>query len=191
MQKRKKYFINKKFQLNVLIQLVILLVLESALIVGLFMQISRDTLTTGYMNSILTMERTQDFFFTPFLFITLIVVIGIGMAGVIVFTLLSHRIAGPLYRFEKVLEQIGSGDLSKNFDLRKLDQLVHIEQTLNALIDSLDARMTTIKTELTELQELISKAGDAKALPEVHEKIKLIRDEINHFKVSSDAKNGR
>jgi len=191
MQRRKNYLINKKFQLNVLFQLIVLLVLESALIVGLFMQISRDTLTTGYLDLILRVERTQDFFFTPLLLMTLIVVVGIGIAGIIVFTLLTHRIAGPLYRFEKVLKQIGAGDVSKKFDLRKLDQLTHVEQTLNALIDSLDARMKRVKRELIELQKLASKAGDSTALSEIQEKIKHIKNEIDYFKVSSDPKNGR
>ena len=86
MQKRKNYFIKKKFQFNFFSKFVLLLLIESALIISLFMYLSADTLTTGFQNSILTVERTQSFFFIPFVFITLIIVIGISLCGIIVFT---------------------------------------------------------------------------------------------------------
>ena len=156
MQKRKNYMIKKKFQINFLSKFLILLVLESVLIVGLFMVISGDTLTTGYLDSVLRVERTQEFFLARFTLMALIVVVGVAIAGLIVFTLLSHRIAGPLYRFEKVLEQVEAGDLTTRVKLRGTDQIVDVEKALNVLIGSLDGRMGTIKENVDELKALLA-----------------------------------
>ena len=113
MIRRTNYFIKKGFQFNFAAKFILLILLEAGLIAVLFMQVSGNTITTGYYDSILTIDRTPKFFLTPLLLIVLITAVGIGLSGMIVFILLSHRIAGPLYRFEKDLGDVSYGDLTK------------------------------------------------------------------------------
>ena len=188
MQRRRNYFIKKKFQMNFIVKFGLLLLLESILIIALFMYISKNTLTTGYAHSILKVENTQNFFIIPFTLVSLICFTAIGLAGMIVFTLFSHRIAGPLYRFEKILQQIGAGDLTANVKLRKKDQLVEFEKLINILVNTLDNRMGSIKRNLEQAQELLLKIDDPEAVSELNKKFNLIKDEINHFKVTADLK---
>jgi len=186
MFRRKNYFIKRNFQVNFISKFLILILLEAILIVGLFMHVSNNTLTTGYFDSILTIERTPDFFFVPIILIMLIVAIGIGIAGMVVFIMLSHRIAGPLYRFEKDLTEVGSGDLTKRINLRKTDQLAELKESLNIFIDSLDQRMSRIKNNLSELQELVSKKDEPGNTEKIYKMIEVLNDEIEHFKVTSE-----
>lgn len=179
LKRRKNYFIKKKFQVNFFYRFLILLIVESILIVGLFIHISGNTLTTGYLNSVLRVERTGDFFLVPFVLITLIVVLGVCLAGMVVFVLLSHRIAGPLYRFEKSLEQLKEGDLTTVVHLRSTDQLLDLEKTLNSFIQSLAQRIGTIKEKLDEIQ-------GHETSPKLAQKLTEIRDEVNRFKIPSD-----
>ncbi|OGX24647.1 MAG: hypothetical protein A2Y03_03065 [Omnitrophica WOR_2 bacterium GWF2_38_59] len=188
MQRRRNYFIKKKFQMNFIVKFGLLLLLESILIIALFMYISKNTLTTGYAHSILKVENTQNFFIIPFTLVSLICFTAIGLAGMIVFTLFSHRIAGPLYRFEKILQQIGAGDLTANIKLRKKDQLEEFEKLINILVNTLDNRMGSIKRNLEQAQELLLKIDDPEAVSELNKKFNLIKDEINHFKVTADLK---
>lgn len=188
MEKRRNYFIKKKFQMNFIVKFGLLLLLETVLIIALFMYLSSDTLTTGYSHSILRVENTQDFFIIPFTLVSLICFIAIGLVGMVVFTLLSHRIAGPLYRFEKILQQMGDGDLTPNVILRKKDQLEEFEKLINILVDTLDTRMGNIKRNLEQAQELLLKVDAPEAFSELNKRLNLIKDEINHFKVTSDFK---
>ena len=189
MQRRKNYLINKKFQFTFSSKFVILLLLESVLIVTLFFYLSHDTVTTGYANAILTVETTRNFFSVPFILLTLIVAVGIALAGMIVFILLSHRIAGPLYRFETTLKQLQDGDMTTNVNLRKTDQLSEVQEQLNALIRSLDSRLGSIKNELTELEKMLARRQDPAAAQEIKTKIERIRQTINHFKLTQDSPN--
>ena len=188
MIRRKNYFIKKKFQINFISRFIILLLLESVLTIALFMYVSSDTLTAGYFYSTLTVERTPHFFFISFLLITLIVIVGIGLAGMVVFVLLSHRIAGPLYRFEKVLKEIELGDFTTRVDLRRTDQLTELKEALNTLVGSLDSRMRRMKDRLAEAQELLSKKDDPESLSKLNKVIGLLKNEIDHFKITSSAK---
>ena len=55
----------------------------------------------------------------------------------IVSALLSHRIAGPLYRFEKVCREVANGNKDARVRLRKGDALGDLEKDFNAMLDSL------------------------------------------------------
>lgn len=183
MQRRRNYFIKKRFQLNFMAGFVILIVLESLLIAALLAHLSTDTLTTGYLNSVLKVERTSDFFKMSFLLGSFIAVGAIAIAGMAIFILLSHRIAGPLYRFEKTVKDIEAGDLTTRINLRKKDEIVTLKESLNVLVESMDKRIGRIKKNISELRTL----SDAKSDPDIiRRKISALEDEVGHFKVSQD-----
>ena len=185
---RKNYLIKKRFQLNFLLKFVILLIVESLLVAGLFMYVSNDTITTGYLNSTLRIEKTTDFFFVSLILIVLITVIGIGMAGMIIFLLLSHRIAGPLYHFEAALKKAEDGDLTARIDLRKTDQLISLKESINSVFGSMDSRLGRVKKGLAELEELLLNSNDPQAVSKLKSKLSSIKDEIGYFKVSPISK---
>ena len=74
----------------------------------------------------------------------------------------THRFAGPLYRFHQVVEQIAAGDLSTGFKLRKGDDLVELETALNRAIESLAVTIQEAQRPLDDLTvrlETLSKQG--------------------------------
>src|SRR3989338_6431085 len=101
MERRKNFLIKKRFQFSFMVPFVFLLISESILIISLFLYLTQDTITTGYIDSVLRIEQTNNFFLLPFLLMTLIVVLGVALAGMLIFIILSHRLAGPIYRFEQ------------------------------------------------------------------------------------------
>jgi len=64
--------------------------------------------------------------------IPLLVLIGI---------MLSHRVAGPAYRIEKTLKEIGKGNLDIYIKLRKYDELVGIADAVNEMLVGLKERV--------------------------------------------------
>ena len=71
--------------------------------------------------------------------IILVVVIFIG--GIFV----SHRIAGPMYHFEKSAQAIRDGDLSVNFNIRKSDEMKDAAFSLEEMVESLRKDMKDMK----------------------------------------------
>jgi methyl-accepting chemotaxis protein len=119
-----------------------------------------------------------------------LVIVGLGIAigAMVVFILLSHRIAGPLYRFEKILNEIALGDLTKRLSLRKTDQLAELKEALNVLMESFDQRMGRMKNNLSGLKELLSQKDDPGNIEKIYKAIELLKNEIDHFKVTSSSK---
>src|SRR3989338_6875175 len=178
MEKRRNFLINKRFQFSFLLPFVILLIVESAMIFMLFCYLSQDTVTTCYSNAILRVENTQNFFFIPLLLVTLIIVLGVALTGMIIFIVLSHRLAGPCYRFEQVLKQVEGGNLETRVNLRKNDQFDNLQKALNSFIASLSLRMGSIKKELEEVKAILAKSDDPAVISKEIDKVNALAEEI-------------
>ena len=51
--------------------------------------------------------------------------------------LLSHRIAGPVYHFEKICREIKQGDKQARIKLREGDALVDLAEEFNSMLDTI------------------------------------------------------
>lgn len=63
--------------------------------------------------------------------------------------LISHRIAGPLYRFNRIFNDLGRGDLSLRVRVRRTDYLIHEADALNTMIGSLAEKLRDIRESHT------------------------------------------
>lgn len=175
--RRRNYFIKKRFQIGFIYRFIALIILEAVLIAALLMFVSKGTLTTAYYGTRIQIEKTPIFFLTSFIIITLVAGIAIGLAGLVIFIYLSHRIAGPLYRFEKTLDDISKGDVSFRVNLRKADQLKDLQPPINNLLTNIDERVKKMKKDIEDGANI---ATDSK-LKEIFNNLKAT---INFFKTS-------
>jgi len=182
--RRKNYFIKKKFQANFFIKFFVLLVAEAFLIAALFMVIAEGTLTTAYTEAGLTIQRTGSYFLLSFILISTVVGLGIGIAGIFVFMYLSHRIGGPLYKFEKTVEAAQSGDIAQRVTLRKTDQLLEIRDLMNEFLRDLDKRLAEIKNDFNDLKLATERDLDPENVRNINETIKKIESSLGHFNTS-------
>lgn len=63
---------------------------------------------------------------------------------------LSHKIAGPLYRFDRSFREITQGNLALRVHLRKGDEAMELTQSFNAMVD-------TFENSIKHLKELAPK----------------------------------
>lgn len=110
----------------------------------------------------------------------------------------SHRIAGPLYRFRKVFGAVASGDLSVRAKLRKGDYLGKESDSLNEMIASLRAKIESIQsyhgdtqTVLTALQQSMERGSIEdmqRQLEELHVQMEELKASIRQFRTHPEAK---
>lgn len=87
---------------------------------------------------------------------------------------LSHKIAGPLYRFETLLHQIAQGELTIRCQLRKFDEAKSVAEALNQMLESLEARISRLKKMIRENEK-----NPERLLPS-------LKEELSQFKTSAD-----
>lgn len=95
----------------------------------------------------------------------LIILIGCGSI------FLTHKIAGPFYRFRKAFEAVKKGELNTRIHLRKNDEGMHVAESFNEMIGTLD-------NEVANLKKITRTAGSAELKPK-------LENELSKFKTTT------
>jgi len=154
--KRRIYFIEKSFQTRFILRFCTLIVVAGLLTMGiLYLFVFRST-TVSIINSRVVVRSTADFLLPLLLQTLLIVTILIGLATIVLTLLFSHKIAGPLYRFKKVIENLEQGDFSQDFHIRLNDQLKDLADKFNSMIGKTRFHIQVLKDNLKNLKEKLN-----------------------------------
>lgn len=173
--KRRHYFINKEFQSKFILKFCLLLLAGTVVSTTLLLFFSQDTLTSSFQQSRLVIENTSKAILPALIYTGLITLGLISFATIIVTLFVSHKIAGPLFRLEKELKEIGAGNLTKNVKLREKDQLTAMADSVNEMTHSLHGNIFEIQTMI---KELLESASEKKDPPELIDKLKRIDEKI-------------
>ncbi len=185
--KRSRFFnfsIKRKLQLRMLFK-IWSIILASLLVTGIIFYFYSDiNIGKSYRLFHMKADNFMDFLLPVLVcgfFASLIL-------GVVVSLLFPHTIAGPMYRIEKELAEIGKGHLCKNIKLRKRDELNDLVDTINVMTGGLRDKIKTISDISGQIGELAEKAAD-KDHDETMKKIKLananLQEAVNKFTLGS------
>jgi len=151
--KRKQVYINKDFQTRFIIKFVLVLVLAGAISIGLTLFNTQGTLTSSFSNSKLVIQSTSLAIMPSVIYTNLITTAVVGIIMVMVAMLVSHKIAGPMLRFEIDIKRIAGGDLKNRINTRQGDQFKELALSLNTMIEQLNQRLSGIKQQASALAD--------------------------------------
>jgi methyl-accepting chemotaxis protein len=151
--KRRQLFISKGFQTRFILKFVLILVLSGAISIGLTLFNTQGTLTSSFVDSKLVIQNTSVAIMPSVVYTTLVTTFVVGLIVIMVTLLVSHKIAGPVYRFEKDITRIAEGDLKNRIRIRKGDQFQALASSLNQMIDALNTRVLSVRKGAKALAE--------------------------------------
>jgi hypothetical protein len=99
-----------------------------------------------------------------------VLVLFIGLAGIVV----THKVAGPIYKMKGLIEHVGQGHLNLHEKLRKGDELVHFFDAFDAMVEHLRQRQ---QSEIEQLDSAIAGLAD-KVAPEQLAELRALRVEM-------------
>lgn len=178
MNKRRNYFIDKKFQLNFILKFCLLVAVTGAVIMVILYALAKKASTVSFVNSRVVVQSTADFLF-PVLIQTFIVsTIIVSLATIVITLFVSHHIAGPLYRFKKILSSLGEGDFSLNCRIRRNDSLQDVASAFNNMLTEVRKSFNLIDNNLKGLKGKLEGAD----LKELKKSVSEIDNALHHFK---------
>ena len=181
--KRKQYLVAKKFQLKYVGLILLLMFLTAALcsyvIYYTSMMLMGEKLANVYpQGRLIHIVKLVNFriLLSVILVTPLVAVIGI---------FLSHRIAGPIYRIEKFLDNMAAGDLSSRIFLRQGDELIIVANSINKLADSLESTVRNQKAQLGTISKELDQLKKSKPqeIAKLEGEISSLIKELERFKV--------
>ena len=175
LHKRRQYFVKKEFQLKFILKFCILVLIGTIISTGILFFLSQNTLTSSFQQSRLVIKSTGMAILPSIVYTNLITLGLLSVATIIVTLFVSHKMAGPMLRFEKDLENIGKGDLTNKVTLRRKDQMTDMADSLNAMTAGLHEKVLGIQAEVENILESASRQNASKDLTgelnQLHQKI--------------------
>ena len=137
---RRTIFIKKNLQIRYMV-LMVACVLCGLAIMGLELTATLNDLFDAYPVLVQPLYDefipiVSSFFYKIAIYILLVVIIS---------AIVSHKMAGPVYRFEQTCREIAKGDFSQRVHLRKGDQLTELQDAFNAMMDTVEKRVNHTK----------------------------------------------
>lgn len=134
--KRRTIFVKKNLQFRYM-TLIVLSVLAGLLIMAFELTFTLNDIFDKY--PVLLQPLYDNFPSIAYGFIYKIVIYVVFV--VLISAILSHKMAGPVYRFEQTCKAIAKGDFSQRVHLRKGDQLTELQDEFNKMMDRVEAEL--------------------------------------------------
>lgn len=119
-----------------------------------------------------------------------LIVLILAMAIVSIFV--SHKIAGPIYRFEKSAKAIEGGDLTPKFKLRKGDELKELADALDKMTASIRSRIKGVlesvrglSSGLDKLARISQGSEEKRIISELKTDLRGLEKNFSSFKIES------
>lgn len=195
--RRRNYFIKKELQGKYIFSFFIFMIGGSIIFTLIFSLLSANTLTVIYDNYNLRIGKTPLILLKEILSAHWIFIVTAGILIVVISMFLTHRFAGPLFRFEKSVEEMVKGNFNFQIKLREKDEGKELAELMNRLItmfssnvkemrrltDEIESRLTIVSGKIRQIQpeEAAIELDEASVLA------KKLRDMLDLFKIKNDA----
>ena len=157
---RSNFFIKKAFQGKLILGYFLFVIFGCLFLIFLFSLFSADTLSIIYRNNDLQLGQTSIMLLKKIIAAHW-AAISFGLVILFIAAMLvTHRIAGPMYRFEKVLDNMLAKDLSDKIQLRRKDEGKELANKINFFNTDLSRTLKQITCQSKALEEIISKAKE-------------------------------
>ena len=191
--KRRKYVVYRKLQLTLLIislSYVILFcaVMGTYLFIPLMMELDKSGI--GSDQAFVAAKRILylNEKFWPALLLTFFAIACHSL-------FISHKIAGPLYRFNLIFRAMKEGAVPSPIQLRKGDYLYNEMENINQMLERLRGKLTEVQEAQAHLNRSIIKCKDTvshssmneliKNMEDLGEQGKKLEEKVGYFKVIS------
>ena len=175
---RKNYFIKKEFQFKFILKFCLIMLAGITLSTCFVFIFSQDTLTSSFNDSRLVIENTGQAILPTILITNLITLAIITLAAIAVTLFISHKIAGPMFRFEKDIQSIATGDLGIKINLRQKDQFTTIATCLNEMTLNLNSKIQTITSEINDI---LDSKKEIKNVDDYSKRVLELKNRINEL----------
>lgn len=157
-KKRQTVYIQKDFQRRSILVVISIITASGLLSAALLYFLLSSELSAQLQAAHLQIQDTWDRLAPAVIFGNIITVLVTSIAAAIAVLYQSHKIAGPMYRLEKVCDEVANGNLNPITSLRKADQLTALATAFEAMVANLRdknaERTRVINESLTILKQL-------------------------------------
>lgn len=153
--KRRNFFIKKNFQGKLILGYFLFITGGCLFFIILLGAFSADTLTISYSNHDFQFGQTPVILLKKILAAHWIFIASGAIFTIIAAMLITHRIAGPLFRFERALDSMLRRDLTDTVTLRAKDEGKELAKKINSFNRDLSTTLKTLQAHSNAVATLL------------------------------------
>jgi methyl-accepting chemotaxis protein len=187
--KRRNFYIDKDFQTIFIIKFCALVAGGALLTIAFLYLMSRYSTTVSIVKARVMVMTTGDFLLPLLVQTVLVVTLVVSLAAAVVTLFVSHKIAGPLYRFKQTFKDLSMGNFSNQVRLRKEDQLQEVATEFNQMITAVrgqihaaNASLDAVKTHLDTIGEFNVEEHKRKQFTDLKQKVHDLEKALHFFR---------
>lgn len=184
--KRRNYFIKKDLQGKHVFTYFAFVIIGSILFSVIFSLFAANTLTISYDNYDLKLGATPLILFEKILTAEWLFILLGGILIVIASLFLSHRVAGPIFVFERTLDSMTKGDISKTIHLRKKDEGKELAVKINSFNIVLSSHIGEMRKLADEMETSLAQLQEESSSDQINNLLsstKQLRDILSSFTI--------
>ncbi|QPK63915.1 HAMP domain-containing protein [Methylomonas sp. LL1] len=154
--KRRSVFIQKGFQGRFILTAFAIILLSGLFSALLIYWIAGDDLRAQSQSVHVNIVNTWERLGISIMIGNLVSVVLAGAVAVVSVLYASHKIAGPLYRFETLCREVGDGNLDAATHLRANDELQQLAKSFSDMVDKLRDNREGQARQLADINQSLS-----------------------------------
>jgi methyl-accepting chemotaxis protein len=154
--KRRNYFIKKNFQGKLILGYFLFMVAGCFGFASILTFLSADTLTIVYQDNDLQIGQTPFMLIKQLLTANWIAIVVGGAFVVVGAMFITHRMAGPMFRLERAVDNMTSGQLNDVIFLREKDEGKELAAKLNQFNRGLSEDIGEIRKLSQNIEDLLA-----------------------------------
>jgi len=154
---------------------------------GMFTYFVARPLGKTYASAYFVLRDTLDLSWHDTLSIYFSITVLISIFVFYAALLMSHRISGPVFRFERTAESMRDADFSTFVRLRDKDEMRAVEKELNLTLDEYRARLGKLKSIADEMHDAAF-SGQSPDTARLAAASAMLRQEMTFFEKSKEGR---
>ncbi len=180
--KRRTYLIDREFQVKFILKFCALTAAAGLLFMSILYFSVMQSTAVSIVNSRVVVRSTADLILPILIQTVIVVTIVMSLFTILVVLFVSHKIAGPLYRFKRVMQELENGDFSSDFQIRTPDQLQELAKAFNSMIKRVREELGQLKENSLTLKQKLENLSDheiSELKRPILKELKAITEELN------------
>ncbi len=161
--KRRNYLINKSLQPRYMAMVAVLILIMSALMGWIVYSTMWYTLSEMIEEDPMLYARFRDMNIALLGRFLTVVLLGSSLA-VILMMFVSHRIAGPLFRLERTIREMGEGRMPGKVNLRKKDEFKQLAEVVNSTLQRLEEKADRDRDVINSVYKMLEEGAPAEKI---------------------------
>jgi hypothetical protein len=174
-QRRKIKLINREFQVGLMVKFILANAAILALFGAVLFLFLRGEVESNLHSAHVTYRTVGGMLFPIILTVSLLILAILSVTIIFVILNASHRIAGPMYRFNQALNEMGGRNLRAMTSIREDDQLAEISASLARVRDVWGGDVARLRSLAAEAQGALA-AGAGEVVEQKLAEIKTLLD---------------